>query len=121
MKKIFSGKATRQSVSVPLDMMEEVQRLIQKSGNNFSAYIQALIEKDLTGRSDIPAPTDNKALVHLAKGFHPTTADEIQKWSESMDGFQQPFFLYKVLNALHDAILNHRSEIIIDLPKSKES
>ena len=115
MKKNFSGKALRQSVSIPSDMMEEVQRHIHRHGGNFSAYIQELITKDLNSNASTPVPQDNQALVHLAEIFHPTASDEIQNWAEKMNGLQQPFFIYRMLCALHDAITNNRPSFSLDL------
>jgi hypothetical protein len=115
MKNNFSGKATRQSVSVPLDMMEEVQRQLQKRGGNFSAYIQDLIAKDLSCAVNTPDSSDQQALVRLTEKFHPTAMAEIRNWAEGMVGFQQPFFIYRMLCALHDAITNNRPSLTLNL------
>jgi hypothetical protein len=117
MKKKFSGKATRQSVSIPSDMMEEVQRQLQRRDRNFSAYMQELISEDLSSNASTPDPQDNQALVHLAEEFHPTAVDEIRKWTENMDGLQQPFFIYRMLCALHDAISKNQPRLALELPQ----
>ena len=105
----------RQSVSIPADMAEEVQRHIAYQGSSFSAYIQELIACDLKNSDPVPETTNRQSLVRLAETFHPTAAGEIQKWADSTEGLQQPFFIYRMLCALHDAITNNRSSLSLDL------
>ena len=95
--------------------MEEVQRQLPRRGGNFSAYMQELINADLSINSGTPDPKDNQALVRLAEEFHPTAAKEIRNWTENIDGLQQPFFIYRMLCALHDAIKNNRPNLSLDL------
>ncbi len=113
MKRMFSGKATRQSVSIPQDMMETVCHQIQSRGITFSAYIQELIGHDLTLSEQLPESNDENALVHLAETFHPTVSREIQEWASHQEDFKQPFFLYRMLCALHEAI--ERNDPILSL------
>ena len=65
MKKIFTGKATRQSVSIPLDMMEVLQEEIQEQGVTFSAYIQKLISANLDQSSHTPKLANQDALLYF--------------------------------------------------------
>ena len=120
MKEKFSGKATRQSVSIPLDMMEEVQRQLRQRGGNFSAYIQKLVAKDLSSEVNTPDSSDQQALIRLTEKFHPTAADEVRRWADSIDNFQQPFFIYSILCSLHSAIVNESPSITLNLPVNTE-
>lgn len=96
-------------------MMEEVQNQLQRHGGNFSAYMQELIVRDLDRTANIPEPSDQQALIRLVENFHPTATEEIQQWIDRIEEFQQPFFIYRILCALHDAITNNRPILSLNL------
>ena len=101
-----------------MDMMEEVQHQLQHRRSNFSAYIQELIIRDLSSDINTPEPSDADALIRLTEKFHPTASEEIRKWAKSTPGLQQPFFIYKMLCALHSAIANKLASLTMELPKT---